>query len=713
MAAQEKTASDKGKSQALALKRLGLGHPYEVLLCVPASYADLRQVNTVVPQDDDEERVLYQLRFSGEMRAYDAKKELIDLHDAGPGEWRRVRRLEMILLDRAGTRVTFNTFSDLWSFRDLQAGSAIPMVGKIVHYGRKGAFLNDTEIPPAASIGRIWVKYLGITGNVAGERVEAMVKGQIDNPEALKHCVQVLEQALGMPGHEAVVAAGVVDQFRSYEQLLMALHAPHSIEEAWFARAAARKLAAMSVQVAVLRHNFRAPHDLAPLGLNGEALPTLAMSQREVLTEEQTAVAMAILELLNAPAPMNALLSGDVGTGKTLTFLLPAVLAHQQGARVAIMAPTTILADQLARQVIDRFGTAVTGVERVEAGGKIQDMQSILVGTPGLVTVAKKRKYVPNLLICDEQHKMSAEVREALVGPFTHVLEVSATPVPRSLASVHFGGKQILNLRGCPVEKSFSNFVGDVAGDRPKFSAMLKWALDQGHRAAVIYPRVAAPAAADEETATPPAMRPEDEVATVESGARALEAAFPGKVVAIHGGMKEGEITRALESVRDGSRPLVVASTVIETGVDIPSIAAMVVRDADRFGISQLHQLRGRLVRNGGVGYFAMMVQDLKKLAPSTLARLQAVERTTDGFELAELDLESRGFGDLAGGGQTGGVGSVFKLVRLSPRDYLDKKLSVQDVMPAVESRVKGEQVGDQFDDEDVAVRSVQPRLFG
>lgn len=700
------------------MKRLGLAHPSEALLCVPASYSDLRHVNTTVPSDDDEERVLYQLRFSGEMRAYDAKKVELDLHEAGPGVWRQIRRLELILQDRAGRRVNFSTFSDIWSFRDLQAGALIPMVGKVVHYGRKGAFLTDTEVPAAGSIGKIWVKYLGITGIVAGEKVEAMVKSQLDNPEALKHCVGALTEALGMPGYEAMVAAGLVDQFRSYEQLLLALHAPASIEEAWFARAGARKLAAMSVQVAALRHNLRQPHELAPLGVRPEGLPALAQTQREALTDEQLGVALKIIELLNAKEPMNALLSGDVGTGKTLTFLLPAILAHQQGARVAIMAPTTILADQLASQVIKRFGSVVSGVERVEAGGKIQDPQSILVGTPGLVTVAKKRKYIPNLLICDEQHKMSTEVRESLVGPHTHVLEVSATPVPRSLAAVHFGGKQILNLRKCPVEKSFTNFVGGVATDRPRFSAMLKWALDQGHRAAVVYPRVAAtkPAAPGEE-APARVMRQEDEVATVESGARALEAAFPGKVVAIHGGMKDADITRALASVRDGSKPLVVASTVIETGVDIPSIAAMVVRDADRFGISQLHQLRGRLVRNGGVGYFAMMVQDLGKLDPSTLGRLQAVERTSDGFELAEKDLENRGFGDLAGGSQSGGSEAVFKLVRLTPRDYLDKKLSMEDVMAAVGRREEGRDAADEGDAQQEQAQEIdrrsQPRLFG
>ena len=690
------------RSMSTLLKKLGLSDVKEALLCLPAGFSDLREPQKALPDTSDLDRRLYLMHYTGEMRGYTKDKRFLDM--SRKELWRHAVRIELVMKDRAGNQAIWSVFGSPWPYKDLQEGELVPMVCRAEFFGNR-VFLQEAERPPASAIGKMWVKYLGITGLVAGERVESLVHSQLDNPDAYRACVAKLVGAIGLREEDALKTVGC-SEFKTFKEVLLALHKPESPDHGWMGKDVAHRLAAAAVQASALRHNLRHPHPQSPLAIDTTDIDTLARTQPEKLSNDQSNAAHAIMRGLRDPKPLNALLSGDVGTGKTLAYLLPAIAAHRAGAKVAIMAPTTILADQIALQLINRFGPMVKGVERIVAGGKIADHQSILVGTPGLTSVAAKAKYVPNLLICDEQHKMSAEVRERLVKPWTHLVEVTATPVPRSLASALYGGKEVINIRECPVAKNIQCLVGEVA-ERRKFAGMLKWALDNGQRAAVIYPMVGrdpdVPAAEIAEGAV--ALKPQSEeevVASVLSGARTLEAAFPGKVIAIHGQMHPDDIARAIARVKSGEKPLVVASTVIETGVDIPGITAMVVRDADRFGISQLHQLRGRLVRHGGDAWFGMMVESAADLPEETMARLQAVADCQNGYELAERDLVLRGFGDLEGDAQSGATDSVFRLVKLRPEDFLRRKLSTM----AVQGRhVEG-------NPEPERNRADQPRLF-
>lgn len=666
------------RSMATLLKKLGLSDPKEALLCLPASFSDLREVQRQLPEENDVNRRLYLLRYTGEMRGFTKDKHALDM--SRKDVWRNAARTELVMKDMAGNQAIWSVFGSPWAYKDLQADEVVPTVCRVTYFGRR-AFLEDVERPPASAVGKMWVKYLGIVSIVAGERVEALVGSQLDNPDAYRACTAKLVGAIGLREDEALLTVGCTE-FKTFKEVLMALHQPLSPDHGWMGKDVAHRLAAAAVQASALRHNLRHPHPKSPLAIDPADIEMLARTQPETLSNDQRKAASAIALGLRDPKPLNALLSGDVGTGKTLAYLLPAVAAHRAGAKVVIMAPTTILADQIALQIVSRFGARVKGVERIVAGGKISDHQAILVGTPGITSVATKAKYIPNLLICDEQHKMSAEVRECLVKPWTHLVEVTATPVPRSLASALYGGKEIINIRECPVVKNVQCMVGDVS-ERGKFAGMLKWALDNGQRAAVIYPMVGKEDTSAATTADVKTASEKELVSSVLSGARTLEVAFPGKVIAIHGQMLAEEIARAIAMVKSGEKPLVVASTVIETGVDIPGITAMVVRDADRFGVSQLHQLRGRLVRHGGEAWFGMMVESADALPPETMARLQAVANCQDGYELAERDLVLRGFGDMEGEAQSGATDSVFRLIKLRPEDFLRRKLSAM----AVEGR--------------------------
>lgn len=682
---------------AETLSRLSLVDPREALLCLPSNYSDLRTITKEIPDGDDTDARLYQFKFMGNMQGYNANKKFVDLERTQ--NWRDVRRLNIELIDSEGDKVNFGVFGNPWPYRDLGHGEIMNLVGKIVFFGgeKPKAYLQDVQDPPPRAIGKIWTQYLGIPGRVSGEKVEALVLPQLANPDAYRYCANKLVGALGLSEEDALEAAGISEKYSSFEELLKALHTPATPEHGWMARTSAHKLTAMAIQASAHRHNLRSPHKDTPIAVNESDIHLLAATQKESLTASQLETALSITKKLGAPCALNGLLSGDVGTGKTLAYLLPAIAAHRAGAKVTIMAPTTILADQIANQILTRFKDHILGVERVlpdSKKGKIHNHQSILVGTSGIANLAAKLHYTPDFLICDEQHKLPTLVREKMVKPWTHTLEVSATPIPRSLAAALFDGKDLMNLRECPVKKTFTCVVSDL-NMRATFARLMREAVARGERVAVIYPRV--------NVAKPSAGDIKAEASTVLTGASALEKAFPGLVVAIHGGMEDEDIRRAIEAVRTGEKPIVVASTVIETGVDIPGITVMVVRDAEMFGISQLHQLRGRLVRHGGEGFFAMMVNDLQDLDDKTFQRLKAIEQCTDGYELAEKDLVLRGFGDMSGENQSGASETVFKLVNLRPEDFLRKKLS--------EMSIRKQDYGDERKTDSSA--AMQPRLFG
>jgi ATP-dependent DNA helicase RecG len=705
----------KGDLVARALKRLRMESPALSLLCVPQGYVDLRQIHTELPAELDvgamSEARLYRLRMIGR-RGLDERRQEVDLEQVG--NWRFIKRLELELIDTRGRSVYFSIFGNVWAYRDAVNGDVMHLVGRLEYRGDR-RMLMDVERPPAHATGKVWARYGGIVGQVSAETIETMVRGQLDNPDAFRACAALLTGEVGERPEVALGLAGAAQDFTTFEQLLRALHAPQTPEQGRAALRAARKLTAMGLQAAALRQNRRPAHPRSPLPVDVSDVDAIVATQPETMTPEQLGVMAGVVRRLGDPTPLNALLSGDVGTGKTLVYLVPAVIANRAGARVAIIAPTGILANQIAEQLLGRFQGLVSGVERVETGKAIVDPSAILVGTSGLLSLAAKSGYTPNVLIVDEQHKLSTTVKEELVKAWTHVIEVTATPVPRSLAAVQFGGKDVFNLRGCPVTKTFRNHIADQA-DRMTFLRMMRDVVAEGGRAAIVYPRVEASEEAALATAAASAGAQAPVVVdSVIEAARSLETAFPGKVIAVHGGMKEAEITRAIAMVKSGERPILVASTVIEAGIDIPSMKLMIVRDADRFGIAQLAQLRGRLVRNGGVGDFVMMVKEMAGLDGDTFARLEAVRTETDGYKLADLDLQIRGFGTLDGEAQTGESPGVFRLLKLAPKDYIRDRLRDADEVgePQQASGQAEVDEGNEPLEASPASRLVQGRLFG
>lgn len=687
------TSVAKPASKAPAKKRaaknpltyLQLSDPREALLISPARYIDCTRFVESVHDVAPEQTAMFRLELTGAFKGYDKARQILwtipqtfrSLAGVPKNMYWKTRRLELAAVDQRGIELSISSFGGIAQWSEAKAGDVLHVTGSYKQFGRR-IFFNVEATVPEKAIGSVWVQYGGVPGQISGERVALAVAAAKLDAGAWRHCAGRIIGECGLPEQELLRKAG--SEFASLIDLLKALHEPKSVQEGLAAQEDARRISALAIQASALRSVARPSHPKSPIMLDPLEVDRLAASQKETMTQDQQTVVTRICELLGQPKAMTALLSGDVGTGKTLTYLLPAVAAHRAGAQVAVIAPTNLLADQLYQQLVGRFGNELRGVQRIESGDVIRDPGYILVGTSGLVGAAKKAGYNPNLLICDEQHKMGAATREDLQADWTHVLDVSATPIPRSLATALYDGMEILNLRQAPVKKEIHSFVLDMEQKRDIIQAARK-AVAAGERCAFVYPLVR-----NEDDEGDPE---ESAVHTVESAYEGLEAAFPGKVVMLHGKMSQDELRAGIAKMRSGERLIMVASTVIETGLDIPSISLMVVRNADRFGVSQLHQLRGRLVRNGGTGNFLMAVEsfadfpDKEDGTPNeTLQRLDAVASTTDGYELAERDLLLRGFGDFTGLDQTGSAKTVFRLVDLKVEDFMARKLRALKVEP-------------------------------
>ncbi|MDF2461843.1 MAG: RecG-like helicase [Ramlibacter sp.] len=656
------------------LKLLGLSDPAHALLVAPAQYIDCRHPVTRVPAHlaGDPTPRTFMLRFSGEAFGRDDKKtalwqvpspEVPQLADLAGNSLYRTRSSRLTLLDDANNEVTTWVFGLPSAWVDLKPGDQVWVVGTIERFGA-GLSLQIQHRLPSHAIGSVWARYGGRAGVITGERVERCVRAALVSADSVARCVTWICEQTGRSEADLMDACVCAEGFDSVGQMLLAMHAASSAQQGEAAVRGARRLSAIAMEHAAARRHSRAPSQQAPIAVDPRVMEQLISSmaaQGRALTSDQRRAALHIARRLTEEHPLSALLSGDVGTGKTLAFLIPAVAAHLAGAQVAIVAPLRLLADQLARELVERFGRFVTAVQRVESGGSINDPRAILVGTQGLLNAAQRVGYLPNFLIFDEQHRLSAEQREACVAARTHTLEVSATPIPRTLAASIYASIEQLQLAESPVKKAISSAIIGI-GEKQLVLSALRGALARGERCAVIYPRV-----------DPAEGTPAHECVT---GAFAsFRNAFPQDAVMIHGDLPQAEIDANLEMFRGGQRRLAIASSILEVGIDVPSISVMVVRDADSFGMSQLHQMRGRLARNGGAGQFFMVVDDPDSLPEDTLKRLQSVRATLDGFAIAEQDLLLRGFGELDGAAQSGSSDTLFKLVKLTARDFLGKQI--------------------------------------
>ena len=368
------------------------------------------------------------------------------------------------------------------------------------------------------------------------------------------------------------------------------------------------------------------------------------------LTGDQRHAIRAITDDMTAPLRMHRLLMGDVGTGKTVVALFAMLLAVENDYQTAIMAPTELLAEQHVATLTrlleplalrpDLLLGRLTVAEKAAARERIGTGASrLVVGTHALIQESVTFRRL-GLAVIDEQHRFGVEQRAALVekGDAPDVLLLTATPIPRSLALTLYGDLDVTELHERPPGRGSVKTALRTEAARAKIYEFIRAECAAGRQAYVIYPVIDESERADLKAATVMAGR--------------LAKVFPElQVGLVHGRLKAEERDATMRAFRDNAAHVLVATSVIEVGIDVANATVMLIEHAERFGLAQLHQLRGRVGR-GSAGSHCILLSDVPEAAP----RLQAFAETTDGFKIAELDLAERGMGELAGARQSGGV---------------------------------------------------------
>jgi ATP-dependent DNA helicase RecG len=494
------------------------------------------------------------------------------------------------------------------------------------------------------------------------------------------------------------------------EQALRDVHRPRGWAEVTVAQQRLKWDEALAVQLALAQRRTSAAARPAP------ACPPRAGGVREAfdqrlpfeLTAGQREVGEQVARDLSGTQPMNRLLQGEVGSGKTLVALRAMLQVVDAGKQAAMLAPTEVLAAQHARSLRESLGdlamagelggaeeatrvTLLTG--SMSAAQRKRALLEIVSGEAGIVvgTHALIQDRVTfaelGLVVVDEQHRFGVEQRDALrarageTNP--HVLVMTATPIPRTVAMTVYGDLEVSALRELPQGRSpISTSVVPVA-EKPAWLGRA-WQriveeVAKGHQAYVVCPRIGDGSAEDDggdpELDEPPA---EDgaggdrraPLAVTDVAARLREGALHGlRVEVLHGKLPPEEKDAVMRAFASGEVQVVVATTVVEVGVNVPNATVMVIMDADRFGVSQLHQLRGRVGRGSAPG-LCLLVTEMPEATP-TMQRLRAVESTLDGFELAQLDLELRREGDILGAAQSGKRSGLKMLSLLRDEDLI------------------------------------------
>jgi ATP-dependent DNA helicase RecG len=410
------------------------------------------------------------------------------------------------------------------------------------------------------------------------------------------------------------------------------------------------------------------------------------------LTDGQQEVAVAISADLAGVHPMNRLLQGEVGSGKTIVALRAMLQVVDSGRQAAMLAPTEVLAAQHARSLAEMLGdlamagelgaadqstkiTLLTG--SLPTAARKQAMLDVASGAAGIVVgthalIQDKVSFAElGFAVVDEQHRFGVEQRDALRGRAgegisPHVLVMTATPIPRTVAMTVYGDLETSSLRELPQGRSpISTSVVPVA-DKPAWLERawqrIREEVQAGHQAYVVCPRIGEASSVGEDVdpdgpdGEPPAEGGGERrapLAVSDVAPQLAEGPLKGlRIAVLHGRLPADEKDTVMRAFAAGEVDVLVATTVVEVGVNVPNATVMAIMDADRFGVSQLHQLRGRVGRGSAPGLCLLVTEALDGTA--TRDRLDAVASTLDGFELAQLDLEMRREGDILGAAQSG-----------------------------------------------------------
>ncbi|WP_035772272.1 ATP-dependent DNA helicase RecG [Arthrobacter sp. Br18] len=619
---------------------------------------------------------------------------------------RRGMLLEVIITDDAAGRIgqmNLTYFNGYRAERDLLPGVRAMFSGKVTVYrGRltltnpKYALLDDDDNPEDVN------KPLPVypaADKVSSDQIALAVGTILDTLD---------EDQLIDPVPESVARR---DKLMSLGQAYELVHRPAVVEDAFRAQHRFRYQEAFVLQAALARRRALTAREEATVRSprSGGLLEQFDARLPFTLTNGQRQIGDVLAADLAEDHPMNRLLQGEVGSGKTLVALRAMLQVIDAGGQAALLAPTEVLAVQHHQSLTRTLGPlaeggmlggAVDGTRVVLLTGSMNTAQrkkalleaasgdaGIVIGTHALLS-ENVRFFDLGLIVVDEQHRFGVEQRDLLrskAAASPHVLVMTATPIPRTVAMTVFGDLEISTLAELPAGRSPISTHEVGLAEHPAWIERV-WSrareeIDAGRQVYVVCPKIGDDAGAGEDGAALELYQPDVQAPPSKQELTSvlelygslpevpqLESVTAGM---LHGRMDPAEKALVMSQFNDGEIQLLVATTVIEVGVDVPNATLMVIMDADRFGISQLHQLRGRVGRGGHAGT-CLLVTGLDANHPSR-ERLAAVASTTDGFELSQKDLELRREGNILGASQSGGR-SALRFLKITQHGKIIEK---------------------------------------
>lgn len=592
---------------------------------------------------------------------------------------RRGNILEVLLSDGTGS-LSLTFFNQAWRAAELTPGSRGVFAGKVGWYqGSRQLAHPDYELFPGeldAAAAEKWattpIPIYPATAKVPSWKLQKMMAVAL---EALPADLSADDALAELEG------------WGDYRSAILGVHQPESDADWQRARDRLRYAEALVLQTALVRAKYELERSHTRARQPGELLERFDAALPFTLTPEQSTVGEEIAEDLARNAPMHRLVQGEVGSGKTVVALRAMLIAAQDGGQSALLAPTEVLAQQHFRSLTTTLGTELSALlrpvlltgstpaaERKKALLWLASGQSLLaVGTHALLGDQVSFADLA-LVVIDEQHRFGVEQRETLrqkADGTPHTLVLTATPIPRTVAMTTFGDLDVSRITQPPAGRpGITSHVVPLAekpGWRGRVWERIAEEVAAGRQAFVVAPAI--DASTDE--GIEPALEelplevkpPRANVTELDAELAAHPTLSKLRRAVLHGRMSAADKERVMNDFAAGSIDVLIATTVIEVGVDVPNASTMVVLDADAFGVSQLHQLRGRVGR-GSVPGLCLLVTHAPE-GSLARARVDAVAATTDGFALAEADLELRREGDVLGQDQSGGRSSL-RLLRVT-----------------------------------------------
>jgi ATP-dependent DNA helicase RecG len=597
--------------------------------------------------------------------------------------------LEVVVTD--GTdKLSLTFFNQAWREKDLKIGRQGLFAGKVGVFNNKKQLAHpDYELIPDGSDVDSAVE------GFAGKYLPVYPASAKLPSWKISQCAQLAIGALDEIADFLPETIRAKHDYPTLHQALVQLHQPADLDHAENARERLTFDEAFLLQsLLVLRRiELKKLNSTSRKATAGGLLDEFDKRLPFQLTAGQVAVCKEIEADLAQPHPMHRLLQGEVGSGKTIVALRAMLAVVDSGGQAALLAPTEVLAAQHLRTIQKLLGdlaqggmlsgsevatqvTLITGSQNAAARKEALALAAsgdagIVIGTHALLGEKVAFKDL-GLIVVDEQHRFGVEQRDALKEKAVlppHLLVMTATPIPRTVAMTVFGDLDVSTLRELPLGRQpITTHVVPVK-EKPNYLERawqrIKEEVQQGHQAYVVAPRISADPDADANADLDFLFGEEsDQISSVEELAPLLHSgALQGlKIAVLHGRLPAEEKEATMQAFSQGEIDVLVSTTVIEVGVDVPNATIMVIMDADRFGVSQLHQLRGRVGRGTSPG-LCLLVTHCEEES-SARERLNAVAGTLDGFELSRIDLEQRREGDVLGANQSG-TQSHLRLLRV------------------------------------------------